>query len=101
MIWFFIDIYFYEDYWLLQQDIKYAIATWIANSSYLGKEQKCYHPCTINLNGIPLDRVTEFKYITAGLSWTTHITMICTKARRLIGVLSRCRYLHPKAALCL
>jgi len=22
MIWFFIDIYFYEDYWLLQQDIK-------------------------------------------------------------------------------
>ena len=44
-------------------------------------------PPTINLNGIPLDRVTEFKYlgilITADLSWTAHIQ------RRLVGMLYR------------
>ena len=50
-------------------------------------------PPTINLNGIPLDRVTEFKYlgilITADLSWTAHINMIFAKARRLVGMLYR------------
>ena len=90
----------YEDYWLLQQDVN-AIATLITDN-YLHKQMQIYAhisekskelPPTINLNGIPLNRVTEFKYlgvlITADLSWTTHINMICTKARRLIGMLYR------------
>ena len=96
-------IYSYEDYWLLQQDIN-AIATWIADNHLQFNTSKCKYmtisrkrakelPPTINLNGIPLDRVTEFKYlgvlITADLSWTAHINMICTKARRLVGMLYR------------
>ena len=96
-------IYSYEDYWLLQQDIS-AIATWIADNHLQFNTSKCKYmtisrkrakvlPPTINLNGIPLDRVTEFKYlgvlITADLSWTAHINMICTKARRLVGMLYR------------
>ena len=75
-------IYSYEDYWLLQQDIN-AIAMWIANNHLQFNASKCKYmtisqkrakelPLTINLNGIPLDRVTEFKYlgilITADLS---------------------------------
>ena len=96
-------IYSYEDYWLLQQDIN-AIAMWIANNHLQFNTSKCKYmtisrkrakelPPTINLNGIPLDRVTEFKYlgilITADLSWTAHTNMICTKARRLVGMLYR------------
>ena len=96
-------IYSYEDYWLLQQDIN-AIAMWIANNHLQFNTSKCKYmtisrkrakwlPPTINLNGIPLDRVTEFKYlgilITADLSWTAHINMICTKARMLVGMLYR------------
>ena len=75
-------IYSYEDYWLLQQDIN-AIAMWIADNHLQFNTSKCKYmtisrkrakelPPTINLNSIPLDRVTEFKYlgilITADLS---------------------------------
>ena len=92
-------IYSYEDYWLLQQDIN-AIAMWIVNNHLQFNTSKCKYMTisrkrakesapTINLNGIPLDRVTEFKYlgilITADLSWSAHINMICTKARRLVA----------------
>ena len=88
---------------VLQQDIN-AIAMWIADNHLQFNTSKCKYmtisrkrakelPPTINLNGIPLDRVTEFKYlgilITADLSWTVHINMICTKARRLVGMLYR------------
>ena len=77
---------------------------WIANNHLQFNTSKCKYitisqkrakelPPTINLNGIPLDRVTEFKYlgilITADLSWTAHINVICTKARRLVGMLYR------------
>ena len=106
--------YSYEDYWLLQQDIN-VIAMWIANNHLQFNTSKCKYmtiswkrakelPPTINLNGIPLDGVTEFKYlgilITADLSWTAHINMICTKARRLVGMLYRhvisCRIIIKK-----
>ena len=64
-------IHSYEDYWLLQQDIN-AIATWITDnylqfntSKYMliSRKRAKELPPTINLNGIPLDGVTEFKYL--------------------------------------
>ena len=74
-----------------------VIAKWIANNHHTIQLMQMYDKTAkellhrINLNGIPLDRVTEFKYIliTGELSWTTHMNMICTKPRRLTGMLYR------------
>ena len=96
-------IYSQEDYWLLQQDIN-AVARWISGNHLQFNFSKCKYmtlsrkrasdlPPPINLNSLPLDRVTEFKYlglrISADLSWSPHINMICAKARRLVGMLYR------------
>ena len=89
-------IYSQEDYWLLQQDIN-AVARWISGSKCkymtLSRKRASDLPPPINLNSLPLDRVTEFKYlglrISADLSWSPHINMICAKARRLVGMLYR------------
>ena len=93
-------IYSQEDYWLLQQDIN-AVARWISGNHLQFNSSKCKYMTLsrkrasdlpppinlINLNSLPLDRVTEFKYlglrISADLSWSPHINMICAKARRL------------------
>ena len=49
-------------------------------------------PC-LNIGNLPLARVSKYKYlgitITADLMWSTHITNICNKTRRLIGLLYR------------
>jgi len=47
------------------------------------------------LNGCPLEEAPTFKYlgiISSDLSWSQHIEGICSKARKIIGMLYR-RYL--------
>ena len=53
---------------------------------------------TLMLNGAHLARVTSYKYlgvlITSNLMWSSHVSNICNKTRRLIGILYRRFYKH-------
>ena len=48
---------------------------------------------TILLEDVPLEHVDTFKYLgvtlSSDLSWTPHIESVCTKARKLLGLLHR------------
>ena len=48
---------------------------------------------SLTLNGCTLEQVTTYKYlgvnISCDLSWSSHIAIICTKARKMLGVLFR------------
>ena len=57
-------------------------------------------PTNLYLNGVILSRVTTYKYlgviISHNLSWKPHITTICNKTRRLIGIIYRKFYGYSK-----
>ena len=58
------------------------------------KRQPCLSPSfDLHLNGSPLEGVESYRYlgivITPKLSWSTHIDLVCTKARKLISMLHR------------
>ncbi len=52
----------------------------------------CSSPALV-LNGLQLERVTEFKYlgvhISSNLSWSPHVDKICSKTRKLVGMIHR------------
>ena len=57
--------------------------------------------CIRDRNGSQLIQVTSYKYlgvlITSDLMWSDHITTVCNKTRKLIGVLYRSFYKHSTA----
>ena len=59
--------------------------------------------CTLNVNGQPLDRVHQYKYLgvvlTDDLTWSTHIGEIANKARKIIGLIYRQFYSMSSTSL--
>ena len=66
-----------------------------SNSKYVivTRKRKQASTPTILLEGIPLERADTFKYLgvilSSDLSWTPPVESVCTKARKLLGLLYR------------
>ena len=104
------------DYIVLQSDIT-AISTWVAGNHLQLNSNKCCFmlisrkrfrsipPPTLYIDSnTALTQVKSVKYLgiqlTCDLSWSYHITTICSKTRRLIGLLYRQFHLcAPETAL--
>ncbi len=95
-----------HDFLLLQRDIN-AISNRISNLHLQFNGKKCKYmvvsrkrsgvvPPALVVNGLPLARVSEFKYlgihISSSLSWSLHVDKICSKPRKLVGMFHRRLY---------
>ena len=94
------------NYALLQQDID-NISNWVDKSylqfnvqkckfMHITRKTRCSQPAThLTLYGLPLEKVNSYKYlgllVSSDLSWTQHINSICTKAKKLLGLIY-CRF---------
>ena len=93
----------------LQDDIQAVSSSLASKHLSLNNNKCCYMlltrkitlsiaPPLLIINGNPLLRVTSYKYlgvlITSNLSWSPHVSTICNKTRRLVGVLYRRFYKH-------
>ena len=92
------------DYAQLQTDID-SISSFISGKHLKFNAKKCRQmlvsrktvhslpSATLTIDGTPLTLVTEYKYlgvtIASNLSWNVHITNICNKTRRLVGMFYR------------
>ena len=97
----------FSDYCCLRDDIA-AIETWSVNNNLQFNTSKCKYmiisrkrnPVTptspLLLNGTPMEEVETFKYlgllISSDLSWNDHIDSVCSKAKRILGLLYRRYY---------
>ena len=97
-----------SDFSLLQQDIN-NISDWVDCNYLQFNVRKCrfmlvsrktQHIASsvpqLQLCGQPLERVPTYKYLglllSDNLSWTRHIKNLCTKARKLLGLIYRSFY---------
>ena len=97
------------DYLALQDDID-SIGTVVANKHLEFNTDKCRVMVIsrkqsnlilsppLYLHGTQLNQVNSYKYlgvtITSNLSWLPHITSLCNKTRRLVGMIYRKFYQH-------
>jgi len=94
---------------LIQSNID-SISSWISSHSltinssktkymFISLRSSCLSSLPpLCLNGSTLELVSSYKYlgviISSNLSWSPHIQSICSKSRKLIGLLFRHFYLH-------
>ena len=93
-----------SDYSVLQDDIN-TINYWVEENHMQFNTAKCKYmlishkrhkttsPTALTIASHQIDKVESFKYLgllfTSDLSWSKHITSVCNKARRLLGLLYR------------
>ena len=103
------------DYTQLQNDID-SISSFISGKHLKFNAKKCRQmlvsrktvhslpSATLTIDGTPLTLVTEYKYlgvtIASNLSWNLHITNICNKTRRLVGMFYRRFYTNSSPETC-
>ena len=100
------QIHTVQDYAVLQQDVD-SLGVWSLLKDLSFNPTKCKSmiispkkvrttPPTLHLLGSEIERVDSIKYlgltIKDNLSWSEHISKICSKARRLVGMLFRQLY---------
>ena len=100
------------DFSILQRDVN-AIVSWISISLLSLQPAKCcsmlitrrrsprFLP-SILVQGTPLSHVSSVKYLdillNSDLSWSPHVANLCSKVRKLVGLLYRQFYKHADSA---
>ena len=100
------------DYTILQKDITAVSSCLGSKHLELNASKCCYlllsrkrshsiHPPVLMLNDVPLKHVSSYKYlgvlITSDSMWSSHISKICNKTRRLVGLIYRKFYKYSSS----